>query len=117
MGLLPGADPSLANEIVVIGAHRDHFGKQGGLWFPGADDNASGTAVLLETARALARSDTKLKRSIVFVSFSGEEQGLLGSRYYVQQTLGMLPRFGFWPAMVGGLTLYMACVGLLKLTL
>ncbi len=89
MGLLPGADPSLANEIVVIGAHRDHFGKQGGLWFPGADDNASGTAVLLEIARALAGSDTKRKRSIVFVSFSGEEQGLLGSRYYVQQTLSM----------------------------
>ena len=89
ISLLPGADPSLAKEIVIIGAHRDHFGKQGGLWFPGADDNASGTAVLLEIARALAGSDTKPKRSILFVSFSGEEQGLLGSRYYVQQTLSM----------------------------
>jgi Zn-dependent M28 family amino/carboxypeptidase len=55
------------------------------LLFPGADDNASGTAVLLETARVLAQSGSRPRRSIVFLSFSGEEQGLLGSRTYVDK--------------------------------
>jgi Zn-dependent M28 family amino/carboxypeptidase len=85
LGLFPGSDPSLAHETVIIGAHRDHFGQQAGLIFPGADDNASGTAVLLETARLFAESGVKTKRSLLFVSFSGEEQGLLGSRLYVSQ--------------------------------
>ena len=82
LGLFPGNDPSLAEETVIIGAHRDHFGQQAGLLFPGADDNASGTAVLLEVARVFAESDFKPKRSLLFLSFSGEEQGLLGSRHY-----------------------------------
>ena len=68
---------------MIIGAHRDHFGRQAGLVFPGADDNASGTAVLLEVARLFAESGLSPKRSLLFVSFSGEEQGLLGSRLYV----------------------------------
>lgn len=67
----------------MIGAHRDHFGRQAGLLFPGADDNASGTAVILEVARALTMSDQRPKRSILFVSFSGEELGLLGSTDFV----------------------------------
>ena len=83
MAMVPGHDPKRRDEMIVIGAHRDHFGRQGGLLFAGADDNASGTAVLLEVARALSR--TKPKRSLVFVSFSGEEQGLLGSRLYVRE--------------------------------
>jgi hypothetical protein len=83
LGLLPGADPAHADETIVLGAHRDHFGRQAGLLFPGADDNASGTAVLLGVARALAQSDIPLARSVLFVSFSGEEQGLLGSKLYV----------------------------------
>jgi Zn-dependent M28 family amino/carboxypeptidase len=66
-----------------LGAHHDHFGSQGGLVFPGADDNASGTAVLLEVARALSITGVRPKRSILFISFAGEEQGLLGSRYFV----------------------------------
>ena len=85
LGLFPGSDPSLAEETVIIGAHRDHFGQQAGLVFPGADDNASGTAVLLEVARVFAESGFKPKRSLLFISFSGEEQGLLGSRHYVTQ--------------------------------
>lgn len=85
LGLFPGSDLSLAQETVIIGAHRDHFGQQAGLIFPGADDNASGTAVLLEVARIFAESGLKTKRSLLFVSFSGEEQGLLGSRLYVNQ--------------------------------
>ncbi len=88
---LPGHEPTHQNEAIVIGAHRDHFGKQGGLLFAGADDNASGTAVLLEVARVLSTIPTGLKRSIVLVSFSGEEQGLLGSRLYVTQPVVPLP--------------------------
>ncbi len=85
LGVFQGSDPSLAQETVIIGAHRDHFGHQAGLVFPGADDNASGTAVMLEVARLFAESGLKPKRSLLFVSFSGEEQGLLGSRLYVNQ--------------------------------
>jgi hypothetical protein len=83
LSLFPGIDPSLAQETVIIGAHRDHFGQQAGLVFPGADDNASGTAVMLGVARIFVESGLTPKRSLLFVSFSGEEQGLLGSRLYV----------------------------------
>lgn len=96
-GKIPGQDPVLQERTLVIGAHRDHFGRQAGLLFPGADDNASGTAVLLEVAKALAESSLASKRTILFVSFSGEEQGLVGSRLYVgtpplplNQTIAML---------------------------
>ncbi|HET7909907.1 MAG TPA: M28 family peptidase [Nitrospira sp.] len=75
------------DEAVVLGAHRDHFGQQAGLLFAGADDNASGTAVMLEVARVLALAPRAPKRSVVFLSFSGEEQGLLGSRLYVSQPI------------------------------
>jgi len=82
LGLIQGVDPHTGQEAVIVGAHRDHFGTQAGLPFPGADDNASGTAVMLEAARALSRMP-RPKRSILFISFSGEERGLLGSRLYV----------------------------------
>jgi Zn-dependent M28 family amino/carboxypeptidase len=75
------------DEAVLLGAHRDHFGQQAGLLFAGADDNASGTAVLLEVARVLALAPAGPKRSVLFLSFSGEEQGLLGSRLYVSQPI------------------------------
>ncbi|HBP90417.1 MAG TPA: M20/M25/M40 family metallo-hydrolase [Nitrospirales bacterium] len=97
IGMLPGRDPELRNEIILIGGHRDHFGRQGGLLFSGADDNASGTAVMLELARMLSKSTTSPKRTILFVSFDGEERGLLGSTHYVNypavpldQTVAML---------------------------
>lgn len=89
MAMVPGHDSKRREETIVIGAHRDHFGRQGGLVFPGADDNASGTAVLLEVARALSKM--KPGRTIVLVSFSGEEQGLLGSRFYVREPVRPLP--------------------------
>jgi Zn-dependent M28 family amino/carboxypeptidase len=73
----------LQHQAIVIGAHRDHFGEQAGFEFPGADDNASGTAVMLEVAKQLTEDGKKPKRSILFVSFDGEERGLLGSRLYV----------------------------------
>jgi hypothetical protein len=87
IALLPGTDPQLMQEAIVIGAHRDHFGRQAGLLFPGADDNASGTAVMLEVARVLAKAGTHPRRTILFISFSGEERGLAGSRLYVERPL------------------------------
>ena len=83
VSILASRDATHQDEAIVIGAHRDHFGKQGGLLFAGADDNASGTAVVLEVARVLSTIPGGLKRSIVLISFSGEEQGLLGSKFYV----------------------------------
>lgn len=80
-GLLPGSDPALKDEIVVLSAHEDHLGMADGQLHPGADDNASGTAVLMETARLL--KDAKPRRSILFLSVSGEEEGLFGSRAFV----------------------------------
>jgi hypothetical protein len=90
--LLTGSDEDWKDETVILGAHRDHFGRQAGLMFAGADDNASGTAVVLETARAIAESGLRPKRSILFVSFSGEEQGLLGSKSYVRRPVRPLDR-------------------------
>jgi len=87
LAFLPGNDPQKAQEILVIGAHRDHFGRQAGLLFPGADDNASGTAVMVEVARAMAQAGARGKRTVLFVSFSGEEQGLVGSRLYLERPL------------------------------
>jgi hypothetical protein len=87
LAFLPGNDPQKTHEILVIGAHRDHFGRQAGLLFPGADDNASGTAAMLEVARAMAKADTRNKRTVLFVSFSGEEQGLVGSRLYLERSV------------------------------
>ena len=86
IGMLPGTGP----DAIIIGAHRDHFGRPAGLLFPGADDNASGTAVMLEVARALAKSDLHPRRTILFVSFSGEEKDLLGSRLYVSRPVAPL---------------------------
>jgi hypothetical protein len=81
VGIIPGTGP----DTIVIGAHRDHFGRPAGLWFPGADDNASGTAVILEVARALGKIGLRPQRTILFVSFSGEERDLLGSRLYISR--------------------------------
>jgi aminopeptidase YwaD len=85
IGVVPGTDPVLEDEVVVVGAHLDHMGKLPlrEEYFPGADDNASGTAVVLELARAVAASPTKPKRTLVFALWNGEELGLLGSAHYV----------------------------------
>jgi Peptidase family M28/PDZ domain/PA domain len=94
VAVLPGSDPRLRNESVVIGAHYDHVGlghygtrdpTVEGQVHHGADDNASGTAVLLEVARRLSASDSRPSRTIVFAAFSAEELGLFGSRHYVNQ--------------------------------
>ena len=83
LGVIPGVSSIHQDEVILIGAHRDHFGEQAGLQFPGGDDNASGTAVMLEVARRLAEEEKKPQRSILVVSFDGEERGLLGSKHYV----------------------------------
>jgi hypothetical protein len=92
IGILPGSDPGHAGESLVIGAHYDHLGRgeygapagDRGRIHPGADDNASGVAVLLELARTLAGKPQP--RTIVFVAFTGEETGRLGSRYFLRNT-------------------------------
>ncbi len=83
---LPGSDPELKNEYVVLSAHIDHIGigepVNGDRIYNGAMDNASGSAVLLDVASSLKKSGDKLKRSLLFVFVTGEEKGLLGSRYF-----------------------------------
>ncbi len=91
IGWLEGRDPVLRNEVVVIGAHYDHLGLGGpnslapreGDVHPGADDNASGTAGLIELARSFAAARNRPRRSLLFIAFSAEEKGLLGSAYFV----------------------------------
>src|SRR5207253_1375479 len=88
IGILPGSDPKLKNEAIVIGAHYDHLGYGGegsgslsattGIHH-GADDNASGVAGLLELARMF--SSQKPRRTLIFIAFSGEEEGLIGSSF------------------------------------
>lgn len=84
LAYLPGSDPILKDEVVIISAHFDHIGSQNGKIFNGADDDGSGTAGLLEIAQAYALSSEKPKRSLLFAAWNAEESGLLGSRYYVQ---------------------------------
>jgi hypothetical protein len=101
LGYLEGSDPTLKGEIIVIGAHYDHLGLGGpsslapkalGEVHNGADDNASGTAGVLELAQACAAERSQLKRSLLFMAFSGEEEGLLGSNYYVKHPIFPIER-------------------------
>jgi len=97
IGVIEGNDPVLKNEYIVIGAHYDHlgFGGEGsGSRVPdtiaihnGADDNASGTAGIIELAEKLAANRSNLKRSVLIISFGAEEMGLLGSQYFVSHPL------------------------------
>ena len=93
---LTGSDPKLKDSYVVYTAHWDHFGVgpevNGDRIYHGAVDNASGTAALLEIARAYKRLETPPRRSILFLSVTAEEQGLLGSRYYAEHPLYPLAR-------------------------
>jgi hypothetical protein len=80
--VLPGSDPKHADEWVLLSAHFDHLGMRGNTIYPGADDNASGVAMLLEVAERFALRKEKPKRTLVFVAFDQEETGLLGSTYF-----------------------------------
>jgi Zn-dependent M28 family amino/carboxypeptidase len=86
VALLPGSDPALAREHLVLTAHLDHVGVgapvNGDRIYNGAMDNASGIATMLEAARSLAAATPKPKRSVLFVAVTAEEHGLLGSRYF-----------------------------------
>jgi aminopeptidase N len=90
IGVLPGTNPALNGQALIISAHYDHLGfgwpdaRAGakGKLHPGADDNASGVAVMLEMARLMA--DAKPDRSVIFAAFAGEEAGLVGARHYVR---------------------------------
>ena len=95
IGFIEGNDLDLKNEYIVLGAHYDHLGLGGpssksdkrGVVYHGADDNASGTAALLEIAEKLISRQDELKRSVIFIAFGAEEQGLLGSKYFIENPL------------------------------
>jgi len=92
---IEGSDPRLKDEIVVVGAHADHIGYGPSMSqspsrreiHPGADDNASGTAALLSIAKAFSMLKGKVRRTVVFQSYSAEEMGLIGSRYYCENPI------------------------------
>jgi aminopeptidase YwaD len=94
LGLVEGSDPVLGKEVVIVGAHYDHIGRGGGNSMAGpsgrgqvhngADDNASGVAALIELAEYFSHKRKELDRSLLFIAFSGEEIGLLGSTYYIE---------------------------------
>jgi hypothetical protein len=84
---IEGSDPQLKDQAVVVGGHLDHLGRSGDYTFNGAEDNASGACGVLAIARAMALNPEKPKRSVVFCLWTGEEEGLLGSRWYVANPL------------------------------
>jgi hypothetical protein len=86
VGIIPGSDPDLAQECIVVGAHYDHLGRRGDLYYPGADDNASGVVALIAVAQAVVADPPA--RSVLFALFDGEEKGLLGSKWLVEHPLG-----------------------------
>ncbi|MGB2897232.1 MAG: M28 family peptidase [Anaerolineales bacterium] len=86
LGVLPGRDPAVAHEVVILSAHYDHMGQapDGTVW-PGANDDASGVAALLEIARSWHEQGYVPRRTVLFAAWDGEELGLLGSRAYTQR--------------------------------
>lgn len=88
LAVLPGSDPQLKNEYVVVSAHLDHLGRgsavNGDSIYNGAHDNALGVGILLEMARALRESGAQPRRSILFIAVTAEEKGLLGSDYFAR---------------------------------
>ncbi len=94
IGFLPGK--ACADTFIVIGAHFDHLGMMGNkTYYPGANDNASGTAMVLDLARYFSDSANMPKYSIAFILFTGEEAGLLGSQYYTEHPLFPLKNIKF----------------------
>ncbi len=81
--MLRGSDPKLREQWVIVAAHFDHLGIRNGRLYPGADDNASGVAMMLEVARSIVENGAPPKRSMMFIGFDLEEVGLFGSRYFV----------------------------------
>lgn len=96
VGIIHGNDPDLKDEYIVLGAHYDHLGWKiehgDSVVYNGADDNASGTAALIEIGRNLAASRASLGRSVVLVAFDGEESGLVGSKRFMSDSTVQLHR-------------------------
>jgi hypothetical protein len=88
VGAVEGSDLSLRKQCLVIGGHFDHNGTHMGLFFPGADDNASGSAAVMQIAQAFSKLDGRPKRSVVFALFGGEEMGLQGSTWFADHVPG-----------------------------
>jgi len=90
-GYLEGTDPNLKDEFIVLGAHYDHMGykegKDGRATYNGADDNASGVASIIEVAKYLKANQDQLKRSVAIVAFDAEESGLIGSDYFLRDSI------------------------------
>ena len=86
IGIMPGSDPKLKDDLIIIGGHLDHVGRCWEL-MPGANDNASAVAVLLGVAEAMTKSPAKLRRTVMFLAFGGEEQGVIGSEYYCEHPI------------------------------
>ncbi len=89
IGALPGSDPALSNEVVIIGGHYDGVGADpsGGLFYEAANDNASGPAVIMALVNHFVNTKVQPKRTIVFAAWTGEESGLVGSDYYVKHPI------------------------------
>lgn len=86
MGVIPGSDSKLKDEYIIISGHFDHLGNnKNGTYNPGALDNSSGTAAVMEVARAIKESKIKTKKSILFIAFNGEEEGLYGSSHFASK--------------------------------
>lgn len=86
VGYIPGTDEELKDEYIIIGGHMDHVGDNlNGTYNPGAFDNASGTAAMIEIARIISENDIKPKKTLVFIAFNGEEYGLIGSECYAAE--------------------------------
>jgi hypothetical protein len=85
LGSLEGSDPALRREAILLGAHMDHLGTPNGVLHPGADDNASGVAALLEIIRTVVASPVRPKRTLLFAFWTGEEEGKFGSGHYTRQ--------------------------------
>ncbi len=91
VGIVEGNDPELKDEYIILGAHYDHISYKivddKKVVYNGADDNASGTATIMEIGRVLAQNKNKIKRSVILVAFDAEESGLIGSGWFVKQKI------------------------------
>ncbi len=88
IGIIPGSDPELKDEYILLGGHLDHLGVDlDGKVYNGADDNAGSAAVILEVARVFQANGFRPGRTVVFASWAGEELGLVGSRYYTKNPI------------------------------
>lgn len=87
VAVVSGSDPGVKDEVILVGGHHDHLGKTTTSYYPGADDNASGASAVMALGRAFAKCKGQLKRTVLFMTYGGEEQGVYGSLYYTSYPL------------------------------